>query len=518
MIRTRACLAAAATLSFSSACTTLGPDFVEPDAEWLAEWQTNLYGQAGGQGQQPALDLQFWWQIFDDPVLNQLIEDARSENPTLRIAGLRIFESRAVLGIATGSRWPQVQQATGAVTYADSRETGGANDSSSESLTTYGAGLNVAWELDFWGRFRRGIESADAAFFSSIANQQDVQVLLSAQVADLYYGYRTIEQRIAIAEQNAAIQKRSFEITQALYDSGENSELDVQQAKTQYLATVSTIPALEITRTQFANALTALLGRAPGDLPELVGESEPLPVMNPLLIQDIPARMLMRRPDIRAAAWQIAAQSAQIGIARADLFPSVALVGSIGWSGTTLSGSPNETALAVGPGVTWNLFNYGRLKNSVRVQDARLQQAVESYQNSVLQAAREIDDAAISVVKTREQRVTLVQSVEAARRSLQLSTSRYREGYSGFQRVLDAQRALAAQTEAELVNQGQHISAVINFYKALGGGWRVTPVDQLLPPETFQTMESRSDWGDLLTVPLPALPKSDSQDKAPGND
>jgi len=503
-------LAAVGALLTVSACTNLGPDYEEPDAEWVGEWQTNLYGQVGSPAQQPELDLQFWWQTFDDRVLNDLIEVARRENPTLRIAGLRIFESRAVLGIATGSRYPQVQQAAGAITYANSRESGGSAASGDQSVTSYSAGFNVGWELDFWGRFRRGIESADAAFFASIANQQDVQVLLSAQVADLYFGYRTIVQRIDIARQNASIQKRSLDITQALYDSGEDSELDVQQANTQYLATVSSIPVLEISRTQILNALGALLGRAPGDLPELAGESKPLPAMNPLLIQDIPASLLMRRPDIRTAAWQVAAQSAQIGIAEADLYPSISLFGTIGWSGDSLSSSPDTSTLAAGPSFTWNLFNYGRLKNNVRVQDARLQQAIENYQNSVLQAAREIDDAAIGVVKTREQRDTLVKSVQAAKRSLHLSTARYREGYSDFQRVLDAQRALAAQTESELVNQGAHVSAVIEFYKALGGGWRVTPVEQLLPKATRETMESRSNWGDLLSAPLSVDPVNSS--------
>ena len=488
------------------ACTSLGPDFEEPDAEWVGAWQTDLYGQVGSPEQQPELDLQFWWQVFDDPILNDLIETARRENPTLRIAGLRIFESRAVLGIATGTQYPQVQQATGAITYANSSDSG----SDDQSVTSYNAGLNVGWELDFWGRFRRGVESADAAYFASIANQQDVQVLLSAQVADLYYGFRTIEQRIEVARQNASIQKRSLDITQALYDSGEAAELDVQQAKTQYLATESTIPVLEISRTQTLNAIAALLGRAPGDLPELAGESRQLPTMDPLLIQEIPASLLMRRPDIREAAWQVAAQSAQIGIAEADLYPSISLFGTIGWSGDSLSSSSDTTGLAVGPSFAWNLFNYGRLKNNVRVQDARLQQAIENYQNNVLQAAREIDDAAISVVKTREQRDILVASVTAARRSLQLSTSRYREGYSDFQRVLDAQRALAAQTESELVNQGQHINAIIAFYKSLGGGWRVTPVEDLLPQETRERMEARSKWGDLLSAPLPIDPASTS--------
>jgi NodT family efflux transporter outer membrane factor (OMF) lipoprotein len=361
----------------------------------------------------------------------------------------------------------------------------------------------MGWELDFWGRFQRGIESADAAFFASIANQQDVQVLVSAQVADLYFAYRTTQGRIGIAHENAAIQKRSFEITQRIFNSGGDSELDLQQAKTQYLATLATIPQLESTLIQTRNALSALLGRAPGDLPELAGPEYKLPGIEAVGIQEIPASLLTRRRDIRTAAWQVAAQSAQIGIAEADYYPAISLLGAIGWSGSSLSGSPTVGNLGIGPALIWNIFDYGRIENNVRVQDARLQQLIEQYQETVLQAAREIDDTAIGVVKTAEQQEILDQSVIAARRALEIANTRYREGYSDFQRVLDAQRALFVQAESQLINQGSHISSVIGLYKGLGGGWEQTPVEQLIPEEVRRTMQERSDWGNLLTAPIP---------------
>jgi len=464
-----------------NACTTLGPDYQEPEVQWLGEWNTSLYGQIGTPEQQAEADLSFWWRVFDDPVLNGLIESAKQANPSLRIAGLRILESRAQLGIAGSTLYPQVQQIGGAINYVNTRQRGGNLPNDDQSLTTYQTGFNLGWELDFWGRFSRGIESADAAFFASIANQQDAQVLLSAQVADLYYAYRTLEQRIAIARKNAAIQKRSYEITERVYQSGQESELDLQQAKTQYLATLSTIPELQISLTQTRNAISALMGRPPGDIPELSGRSGRLPVVKPVVVRDIPARLLMRRPDIRAAAWQAAAQSAQIGIAEAEFYPTITLLGSIGWSGDSLSSSPDIGSLAVGPGLSWNIFDYGRIENNVRVQDARLQQLIELYQETVLQAAREIDDAAISVVKTAEQRRTLNASVRAAQRALDLANTLYQEGYADFQRVLDAQRASFSQSERELINQGSHVSAVIALYKALGGGWLDTPVQDLIP-------------------------------------
>jgi NodT family efflux transporter outer membrane factor (OMF) lipoprotein len=310
--------------------------------------------------------------------------------------------------------------------------------------------------------------------------------------------------RIKIARSNAKIQKRSFEITEKLYQGGEKSELDLQQAKTQYMATLSSIPSLEIQKTQLRNGLCLLAGRAPGDLPELTEAPLPLPELNPVVIHEIPAALLLRRPDVRAAAFQVAAQSAQVGIAEAGRYPSISLLGTLGWSGTTVGGSPETLALGIGPAFTWNIFDYGRTKNSVRIQDARLQQAIVNFQNTVIEAAGEIDDASISVVKTKEQKEPQRLSTEAANRALELANARYREGYADFQRVIEAQRSAAAQADRELVNESSHISSVIQLCKALGGGWSATPIEQLISAETRETMQARTDWGDLLTTPLPA--------------
>ena len=482
-------------------CTTLGPDFTQPEAEWLASWQPDLYGQIENPGQQAQSDLDFWWRAFDDPTLNRLMEAAGRENLSLRVAGLRILEARARLGIAESALYPQLQQLGGRAAVVGTSQRGGAEPNRDEGLASYEVGFNLGWELDFWGRFKRGIESADAAFFASVANQQDAQVLLSAQVAQTYFSYRTTEFRIKIAKENAAIQKRSYEITERVYRSGEQSELDLQQAKTQYLGTLATIPDLQRSLAQTRNALAGLLGRPPGNLPELVGKGQTLPPPKPVLVKGIPARLLLRRPDVRAAAWQAAAQSAQIGIAEADFYPAINLFGSIGWSGNSLAATPNTGTLTIGPGITWNIFDHGRIANNVRVQDARLQQLLEQYQDAVLKAAREIDDAAIGAVKTAEQARILHQSVQAARRSLELANVRYREGYADFQRVLDAQRALFSQAERELITRGSHIAAIVGLYKALGGGWREMPIQEMLPEEMRRAMRERTDWGTLLDEP-----------------
>ncbi len=486
-----------------SGCATLGPDYEPPEVDWLDKWILSAGELADVRAAQDEVDLHFWWRLFEDPVLDRLIELAKQDNPSLRIAGLRILESRAVLGIAGSSLYPQVQQASASASSVNTRQSGGSLPSDSEHFASYQASVNMSWELDFWGRFKRGIESADAAFFASVANQQNLQVLISAQVADLYFSYRTTEARIAIAEKNVAIQKRSFEITETRFKSGEESELDLQQAKTQYLATLSSIPQLQLALTQTRNALGALLGRAPGDMPELAAEDYRLPMVKPARIDEIPARLLMRRPDIRAAALQVAAQSAQIGIAEADYYPAISLLGSIGWSGNSLGGSPDTGTLSVGPALRWNIFDYGRIENNIRVQDARLQQLIEAYQETVLQAAREIDDAGMSTLKTAEQQSIIDESVKSAERALEIANMRYREGYADFQRVLDAQRAFSVQAESQVVNQGSHIRAAISLYKSLGGGWIDMPVEELIPQELRSLMQQRSDWGDLLTAPIP---------------
>jgi outer membrane protein TolC len=241
----------------------------------------------------------------------------------------------------------------------------------------------------------------------------------------------------------------------------------------------------------------------------LAGASDDLPTIDPLQVENIPARLLTRRPDIRTAAWQVAAQSAQIGIAEADYYPAISLLGSVGWSANSESGTPDTTTLGGGPAFSWNLFDYGRIENNVRLQDARLQQSIESFQNSVLQAAQEIDNAAYSAAKTYELQAILVDTVASARRSLELANTLYVEGYADFSRVLEAQRAVFAQTSNELSNRGNHISSIISLYKALGGGWVDTPTDELIPQSTRETMQQRSDWGELLTAPLP-VPADDS--------
>ena len=502
----RAVVLAAATLL--GACTTVGPDFIRPQAPVLADWK-------GGSLQPLATDpriarigqLQTWWRSFNDPVLDALIAEAQHVNPNVRTAGLRIMEARAQLGIAGSTRFPQVQQVTGdLVRFGEVRD--GAPNTNGVSLS---AGGRISWEIDFWGRFRRGIEAADASYFASIAQYDDLQVLMAAQVAGFYCSIRTLEARLLIAQQSAALQKRNLDIAERLFKSGNDSELDVQQARAQYLGTLATIPAFETGVRQTQNALSTLLVRPPGPLPEMASGKNVIPQATLDVIVDIPADLLRRRPDIRVTEMQMAAQSALIGVSVADLYPSISLLGSVGVSASSLGSSTRALTFGIGPSIVWNVFDHGRLTNAVLVQDARFQQLYEQFQDAVLRAAREVDDAAVGFAKTGEQIVLLADSVKAAQRSLDIATIQYREGLTDFQRVLDSQRVLFSQQDQLVSSQGGLTQNLIALYKAMGGGWEAGRSRPVLDDATRDTMNRRSDWNGILEAPLPAPGAEDVQ-------
>jgi NodT family efflux transporter outer membrane factor (OMF) lipoprotein len=478
-------------------CTRVGPDFKPPGQAWVAGWSSPALSQASQPGAAP--DAQ-WWHVFADPQLDQLIAQADARNATLQVAGLRVMQARAQLGIAQAARYPQLQQFSADSLYFNRQQGGGSNAQDSH-LWQHSAAFDVGWELDFWGRFSRAIESSDAAYFAAQANYEDVLVLLRAQVATTYFALRTLEARLRVAAQNAEQQQRNFDITQKLFASGQSAELDVQQAKTQYLGTLSIIPALEDNLRRTRNALAVLVGEAPGE--PLAAQAAALPAELPLIdravLQDVPARLLTRRPDIRAAELEVASQSALIGVAQSDLYPSLTLLGSIVWSTDSLGSTPRSLDLIGGPSLRWNLFDHGQIRNNIRVQDARLQQLIETYQDKVRQAAREADDAAYGLLKALQREQILGQAQLAARRSLVLANTQYREGYVDFQRVLDAQRALLDQQDNYLLARNDAVSNLIALYKALGGGWY--SAQPRVAPATRQQMQQRTDWGGLLDEP-----------------
>lgn len=502
--RTRCLLLA---LHVLGGCVRLGPDFQSPREAWVDDWDSGMLAQASAMHVQP--DNRQWWTAFGDPLLDRLIAHADAHNPDLRIAGLRILEARAQLGIARSGLSPQLREINADALYFDRDQHGGRNPRDSH-FWQYDAGFDIVWELDFWGRYSRAIESADATYLASHAAYQDVLVLLRAQVAQTYFALRTAEARLAIARDNAERQRRSLEITERLFLSGNSDELDLQQAKTQYLGTLSTVPEFETQVRQTRNALSVLIGVPPNTLPELAVQTGLIPLVERALLDDVPANLLLRRPDVRAAELQVAAQSAQVGVAETDLYPSLSLLGRIGWSASSLDGSPATRDLIGGPSLLWNVFDSGRLRNNVRIEDARLQQLIEAYRDRVRQAAREADDAATGLVRALERERILREAAESAERALTLATTRYREGYSDFQRVLEAQRALLTQQDSYLLTRDAAVNSLIALYKALGGGWY--SARPLIDADTREQMRQRTDWGGLLDEAATPAEETDRHD------
>ena len=315
-----------------AACAPVGPDFVKAEIPVSAEWS-----QQASQGLQPSPDeLIEWWRVFDDPVLDELMALALANNNNLKIAGLRVLESLAQLGVATGAQYPQSEFAFGEATAVSPADNSGVTS----NFWQYGLSASASWEIDFWGRFHRGIESADAAYLASIAAYDEAMVLLTASVASSYAVIRTTEEQLRIAGQNLKIQQRSYDIASVLFRNGASSELDMQQAETLLLATRAALPALESSLRQTRNALSTLLGQPPGSVTSLLTGHSGIPALTAQIAVGIPADMLRRRPDVRQAEFRAMAQNAQVGLAEAELYPSFSLTGSIGLS----AGGPGDSS------------------------------------------------------------------------------------------------------------------------------------------------------------------------------
>jgi NodT family efflux transporter outer membrane factor (OMF) lipoprotein len=488
-------------------CAMVGPDFVKPAASVEEEWS-----QTGDpRVKTEKVDFSQWWTVFNDPVLDTLIDKAYQQNLTLQIAGIRILEARARLGIAAGGLYPQQQAGLGAI----SRDKASENtpSASSSAFTTLGLGFDVAWEMDIWGKFRRAVESEVANLEASVAGYDDILVTLTGDVALTYVAIRTLEQRLVIASQNVKIQERSLQIAEARFEGGDVSELDVVQARSLLRTTQALIPQLQSALSQAKNALAILLGILPSEVDTILGPSGPIPSVSRDVVVDIPAELLRRRPDIRLAELQVASQSARIGVAKADLYPHFDLFGTIGLASTsgvaTLAGGAGGSSLGdifksesltwgVGAGLRWDIFNYGRIKNRVRVEDARFQQFVVNYENTVLRAFREVEDALVGFLRTQEQEKFLQDGVKASQRSVDLSLLQYREGLVDYQRVLDTQRFLADQSDVLTSTSGDVVLNLVSLYKAMGGGWQVRAGKDFVSTKTAEEMRDRTDWGGLL--------------------
>jgi NodT family efflux transporter outer membrane factor (OMF) lipoprotein len=526
--------AAVVVIFLFSGCVKVGPDYVRPPTAVSPNW---LETNDKRVKTEPA-EYRAWWEVFNDPVLNSIIDRAYHDNLSLKIAGVRVLQARALLGIAVGDLYPQTQQINGELTFnriseraflgavsqSGTRQGGRSDGNDDKYPKKQPAGvkfsywedqvnLNAAWEIDFWGKFRRAIESADASLRMSVADYDSALVTLTADSANDYIQIRTLQKRLNIARQNVESQEESVRIAEDKFKGGLTTLLDVEQAKSSLFSTQSTIPTLEAQLQQTKNALSVLLGLPPGSLEDILAGVSDIPAPPPQVAVGIPADLLRRRPDVRSAELQAVAQCAQIGVAKADLFPAFSLTGTFGFLSTTIGKfklsditSWRARQVTAGPSLQWNLLNYGQITNNVRLQDAKFQELLITYQNKVLQAQQEVEDSLAGFLRAQENAEYLSSTEDAAKRSLDLALIQYRQGSTDFTTVLTAQQSLLTAQDGLASAKGKISSNLIGLYKALGGGWEIREGQDIVSPEVKEIMAKRTNWGQLLSpstyVPL----------------
>ena len=475
-----------------SGCAMLGPDYQQPDVPVESDWLDS--GDVRVTREQP-VDPKWWRSAFQDPVLDQLIETALQQNLTLRSAGLRVLQSQQQLAIAIGNQFPQQQQATGSA--VKQRE-------NASTFEEYSLGLNLSWEVDFWGRFRRQVESASAELDASIADYDGALVSLVSQVAQNYLLIRTSQARLQVTRNNIKLQEESLRVSKAKFDAGEVSELDADQAESLLNNTRATVPALETSLQQFKNSLAILLGKPPHDLNYLLGELRPIPSTPAEIALGMPQDLIRQRPDIRAAERRLAAQSEQIGVAETELYPAFSIGGSIGTTALDtddLFNNDSKTWNLFGA-FQWNILNYGRLKSNVRLQDALFQQLLVDYQDTVLQAQGDVENSIVAYIKSHEQLEAYRLAAAASKRSVDVSTAQYQNGLVDFNTVISTLDADAQQQDLLASTQGTVVTNLVQVYRALGGGWEIRanrdPVE-LLPTDLKDEMRERTGaWKGVL--------------------
>jgi len=462
----------------TSGCTTrlsdwvhngfkVGPNYRRPPAPVAP-----VYSVSGEQGLVVAPVQDFaWWTVFNDGTLNSLIESAYRQNLDLRVAGTRILEARAQRNIAIGNLFPQSQSAMG--TYAHGQITENLQMPVPPNFNFWATGFNASWELDFWGRYRRAVEASNADWAARVEDYGDSLVMLLSEVASTYVELRTYEERLRYARHNVEIQEGSLRLAESRFTEGVSTELDVRQARTNLAQTQSSIPPLEAGWKQASNRLCTLMGMPVQDL-ALYFEPGVIPVAPHDVAVGLPADLLRRRPDVRRAEREVAAQSARIGVAEADLYPSLTLNGFLGYAADDLDRlfqAKSFTAFII-PSLQWNVLNYGRIANNIAVQDVRLEGAALRYQQTVLNAGREVEDSLVGFIKTKQQAARLEESVRDAERSVELVLIQFKGGIIDFNRVYNTQSALVTQQDQLAQARGAIALNLIRAYTALGGGWQ----------------------------------------------
>ncbi len=463
-------LALAAALG---ACVTVGPDYVAPETRAPAGWNTDM---KAGMSRAPteAETLARWWTVLGDPVLGRLIERAVGGSLDLRQAQARVREARARRGIAAADRFPTLAATAAASRVRASEETG-----TGATTELYSASFDASWELDLFGGRRRALEAAAADLAASVEDSRDVYVTLLAETALNYVEVRSFQARLAIAEANLQSQTETYDLTRWRAQAGLTTVLDVERARLNLEQTRAQIPVLRGAVEQAKNRLALLVGEAPGALSAELEAPTRIPVAPTEIAVGVPAEVLRRRPDVRAAERRLAAQTASVGVATAARYPSFALIGSIGldaFTGSRLFTSAARTRAAAAD-ASWTLFDAGRLRQNIEVQTALQEQALIGYEAAVLVALADVENALVAYAEEQARRAALIEATRAAELATSLATQQYNAGLIDFQVVLDAQRSLLSLQDQLATSEGEVSLNLIRLYKALGGGWTSLAAD-----------------------------------------
>jgi len=461
-------------ISLLLAGCTVGPNYQEPKLATPAAWRE---APQKGVDVRP-VELTRWWTSFNDPLLDSLVERAVKSNLDLRIAEARIREARASRALAASGLWPTLELSG---SYSRSRR--------SENALTFGAvpspasirleqdlfttGFDANWEIDIFGGARRGVEAADATLEASVESRRDVLVTLLGEVAKNYVDLRGFQRRVAVAQNNLKAQQDTLKLTRIRFQAGLTSDLEVAQAETQANTTAAQIPLLESALKAAAYNLDLLLGLSPGALGNELAAEQPIPVLPPEVLVGLPSDLLRRRPDIRFAERQLAAATALVGAATADLFPKFFLTGGYGLQSASASDwlTGRSRFWSIGPTVSWPIFDAGRIRANIEIRSARQEQALAQYEKAVLAALGEVEKALVHYSQEQARRQALLEAVASSRRAVEMAHELYVRGLSDFLNVLEAQRALYGAENDLAQSEATMASHLVALYKALGGGW-----------------------------------------------
>jgi NodT family efflux transporter outer membrane factor (OMF) lipoprotein len=494
VVRKRGVIPALA-LAFATSACLVGPNYQTPKSDVAPQY---LASPAANPQTLNAADA-YWWRTLNDPVLDGLVEAAYLNNLTLQLAGVRVLQARAQLSKSIGELFPQTQGVAGSLDWSQT------NRPTTVNVATDNLGFTLSWEIDVWGKIRRGIQSDQALYLGTIASYDDALVTVISDTASNYVNLRTAEERIRVAQKNLETQKESLRVAQVQFKYGEVSELDVKQALTLVGQTQANIPPLQNTLRQSKDALAVLLGETPESIDQRLTGDGKIPEAPAQATVGIPRDLLRRRPDVRAAGYTAASQSALIGVAVAAMYPSFSLTGVFGFAATNLGpGSLSDIFMwqsrvaSAGASFFFPILNYGQLTNQVRVQDAQFQEAVLNYQNTVLNAQKEVEDGLSSFETSREAESDLKIAADAAARSTQLSLLQYKAGEVTYTTVLTSEQSELSVEDSLASTRGNVVLGLISVYRALGGGWEIRGDQDVVSAEVKAEMARRTDWGHML--------------------